>query len=69
MSRTSLAILVLAVGTGLATGQTSDEKYKAKLAKEFAKKITWELDFKKAQERAKNEKKLIMGYFTRSFAP
>ena len=62
------ALFGLAVSSGVA--QSADEtNYRAKLAKPFAKAIAWELDFKKAMERARTAKKPILAYFTRSYAP
>jgi len=70
MKRIAVPLLLLGVVAALATAQDDTEaKYKAKLEKSFAKKIPWELDFQKAMEKARAQKKLIMGYFTRSYAP
>ena len=40
-----------------------------KLAKKFVKAGGWVLDYDQAQKRAREEKKPIFIYFTRTFAP
>ena len=45
------------------------DKYKEKLEKEFVSKIEWVRSFEQARESAKKQGKLVLGYFTRSYAP
>ena len=44
-------------------------KLDKKLAKEFVKKIEWVQDYDVAKQRAGESGKLVLAYFTRSFAP
>lgn len=44
-------------------------KHAEKLKKEFVGKIPWEQSFAEARAKAKAEGKLLLGYFTRSYAP
>jgi len=43
--------------------------YKAELEKDYIKNLPWEMDFDKAKARAKKEKKVILTFITRSYAP
>ncbi len=45
------------------------EKHASKLKKEFLSRVTWEGSFDSAMTKAKKEGKLILAYFTRSYAP
>ncbi|MEX1025275.1 MAG: hypothetical protein WD226_09375 [Planctomycetota bacterium] len=74
MKRMLSAALGLAILTGASLAQGSDQadlqaKYEAKLEKEFVSKIAWTQDLSEAQKKAKESGKLILGYFTRSYAP
>lgn len=74
MKRLLSAALGLAVLTGAALGQGGDQadlqaKYEKKLQKEFVSKIAWTQDLSEAQKKSKESGKLILGYFTRSYAP
>ncbi len=44
-------------------------RLKKKLASEFLGKANWFTDFDKAKAEAKKTKKVLFGYFTRSFMP
>jgi hypothetical protein len=46
-----------------------EEKLQKKLAKPFVKNAAWELDYDAARKRASESGKLILAYFTRSYAP
>lgn len=59
---------IVALSASLAA-QSNEDKYKEKLEKEFVSKITWVRTLGEAQAKAAAEKKLIYGYFTRSYAP
>ncbi len=61
-------IVLLALGAA-ALAQSLEERLEKELQKPFVKKIAWEMDFDKALARAEKEKKLVFGYFTRSYAP
>jgi hypothetical protein len=41
----------------------------AKLSKPFLENATWALDYDKARAEAKKQKKWLLTYFTRSYAP
>lgn len=56
---------------GLAAAQSQEElekRYQEKLNKDFVQKISWVRSLEEAKEQAKAEDKLILGYFTRSYA-
>ena len=55
--------------SGAADAQSMEEKYKAKLQKEFMKKVEWVDSLEKAQAISKKTGKPIFGYFTRSYSP
>lgn len=61
--------IALAVLVGTAFGQSNEDKYKEKLKKDFVSKIPWETSLEAAKAKAAAQKKLIFGYFTRSYAP
>jgi hypothetical protein len=72
-------VLALAAGTAAAQGDPAAEKkakqqealkarLDAKLKEPWLTDYGWVADYDKARERAKAEKKLIVGYFTRSYA-
>ena len=60
---------LLLLFSGAAQGQSLEEKYEKKLAKEFMKKIEWTLTLEEAQKKSKETGKPIFGYFTRSYSP
>ena len=62
-------VLALAMPVGLAAQGDLQAKYDAKLEKAFAKHIKWSHSFADAKATAAKEKKLIVGYFTRSYSP
>lgn len=69
MRITSFALLMLFVAPILAQGTADMEsKYQEKLKKEFISKVTWEMKLDDAMAKAREQKKLIIGYFTRSYA-
>jgi hypothetical protein len=45
------------------------EKYEEKLEKEFVSKIEWIQSYDQARASAKKQGKLVLGYFSRSYAP
>jgi len=45
------------------------DKLDKKLAKDFIKKVDWEQDYAAAKKNAAAGNKLILAYFTRSYAP
>jgi hypothetical protein len=67
--RITLGVMTLALLAGSAAGQSMEEKYKEKLQKKFVSTVAWEKTLEEAQAKAAAEKKLIFGYFTRSYAP
>ena len=69
MSFITRAAVLLLMLTAVAGAQTDEEKYAAKLKKDFATKITWQGTLKSAMAEASKGKKLIFGYFTRSYSP
>jgi len=72
-------LLALGAGVALATGvaaqdvdskqQSLIDKRDKKLGSEFLKKAEWFTDYDKARAAAKQSKKLMFGYFTRSYSP
>lgn len=73
ITRAAALCLMLAVVVGAQTdkekSQMDKEKYAAKLKKEFATKIAWQGTLDGAMKEASKGKKLIFGYFTRSYSP
>ena len=77
MNNTIFRPLGLALLSGVILGtvlpaQTQDELMERrdnKLAASFLQNASWVTDYTKALAEAKKSKKLIFGYFTRSFAP
>ena len=69
---TSLLVAALAFSASLAAQQKSQEEFiqlrDEKLAKEVFKKAPWGFDYDAARKQAKAEGKLILAYFTRSYA-
>ncbi|MSR75812.1 MAG: hypothetical protein EXS14_10135 [Planctomycetes bacterium] len=53
----------------LAQGDDFEAKYQEKLKKDFITKAAWVMKLDEAQAKAREQKKLIIGYFTRSYAP
>ncbi len=43
--------------------------YDKKLKKDFMSKVSWERDFAAAKAKAAKENKLLLAYFSRSYAP
>jgi len=79
-SATVLALLLAMAATGSAQsdGAQSEQdkaqaelkaKLDAKLKEPFVANAPWVLDYAEAMKKAKEEKKLILAYFTRSYAP
>jgi hypothetical protein len=64
--RIALALVALAPAL---LAQSLQEKLDAKLQEPFAKNCAWVLDYDDALAQAKASGKLILGYFTRSYAP
>ena len=69
MFRISTALLGAALLSTAVSAQSNEEKYQQKLKKDFASHIDWVHSLDTAQKTAKESKKLIFGYFTRSYAP
>lgn len=63
-----LATLVPAAGAQDDTAELRD-KYAEKQKKEFVGKVPWARTFDEARATAKKQGKLVLGYFTRSYAP
>lgn len=69
----TLGLLALGLLAAAPSAQGPDEavlraKHAEKLKKEFVGKIPWEQGFEQARAKAKGQGKLILGYFTRSYA-
>jgi ribosomal protein S17E len=45
------------------------ERYEKKLQKDFCSKAEWQSELAQAMKKAADGKKLIFGYFTRSYSP
>ena len=64
--RTILACLALG---SLVWAQSYEERYEQKLKATFIAKQPWVLDYDAARKKAKDSGKVILAYFTRSYAP
>ena len=64
---TALALSAVLASTSLA--QSLEEKLEKKLKSPFIQNAAWELDYDAALKTAKEQKKLVFAYFSRSFAP
>ena len=64
--RTTVALLFL---LAVASAQSMEERFAAKLKNPFLKNAAWEHSYESALKTAKAEKKLVFAYFTRSYAP
>ena len=60
------ALLVLAA---VAAAGEMEDRFQAKLDKDFAKNAEWTTDFDAAKAKAKETGTPIFAYFTRSYAP
>lgn len=74
LSRITLAAsaLALALAAAPAAQDPQDalrEKFTKKLESEFLAKADWVTDYDVARAKAKEQGKLILGYFTRSYSP
>ena len=63
------SVLALAMTAGLMAQDDLQAKYDEKLKKKFVSHIKWSKTLEDAKKLAAKEKKLIVGYFTRSYAP
>ena len=73
MNHVSAAAVALALIAVPASARAQDQEalkrnYEKKLAAEFMKVAPWITDYDKAKEEAKKSGKLILSYFTRSYA-
>lgn len=66
-SVTALGLLLLMAASSSA--QSFEEKLEEKLKEPFVSKAAWVLDYADALKKAKEEKKIVFAYFTRSYAP
>lgn len=64
---TALALLLAMAATGSA--QSLEEKLQAKLKEPFVSNAAWVLDYADALKQARDGKKVVFGYFTRSYQP
>ncbi len=74
ISAIALALLVCALAADTADAQSRNQEtlrknYQKKLEKPFVGKVNWARTLDEAIERARAEKKPILGYFTRSYSP
>ncbi len=69
MKLMSVALLCFFAVPLLAQADGFEEKYQEKLKKDFITKASWVMKLDEAQAKAREQKKLIVGYFTRSYAP
>ena len=60
--------LLLAMAS-MSSAQTMEERLAEKLKEPFATNVPWVLDYADAMKKAKDEKKIIFAYFTRSYSP
>jgi hypothetical protein len=71
---TALTLLLAVAASGPAGAQeekaeTLEQKLEAKLKEPFVSNAPWVLDLAEATKKAKEEKKLVFAYFTRSYSP
>ncbi len=64
-----IALSVLLISSVGLSQESLIAKKEKKLAEDWLKNANWILDYDKARETAKKEKKLIFTYFARSYAP
>ena len=64
--RTTVALLAL---LAVASAESMEEKFAAKLESPFLKNAAWVHSYEHALKTAKAEGKLVFAYFTRSYAP
>jgi len=62
-------VLALVLAAPVLAQDPNQAKLDKKLAKEFIKKVEWVQDYDVAKKRAADGNKLILAYFTRSYAP
>lgn len=69
----ALAVSTISVGLDAQRRQTRQDQLKerraAKLKKPFLQNASWMLDYDEARAEAKKQKKWLLTYFTRTFAP
>ena len=69
----AMGALALGLLAAVPAAQGKEDKlrseYDKKLQKEFVGKIAWAQSLDEAKATAKKEGKLVLGYFTRSYAP
>ncbi len=69
-ARTSATLLALLLAMATtSSAQSLQERLDAKLKEPFVSNAAWVLDYAEARKVAKEEKKVIFAYFTRSYAP
>ena len=64
-----LCAAVLAAATANAQDEALRKKLEKKLASPFLKQGSWFTDYEAARGAARKERRVIFGYFTRSFSP
>jgi len=67
--RSSVTGLALLLAATAGSAQSLEEKLEAKLKEPFVANAPWVLDYQEALAKAKQEKKLVFAYFTRSYSP
>ena len=67
--RWGMALALSAVLCSTSLAQSLEEKLAKKLKSPFIQNAAWELDYDAALQKAKEQKKLVFAYFSRSFAP
>ncbi len=69
MNYTVSVLATAGVLAGALSAQSMEERYQEKLEKKFISNAAWVKTLDEATAKATKEKKLIFGYFTRSYAP
>ena len=64
-----LAVALLGALASTSSAQSFQDLYEKKIAKDVFKNAAWELDYDAALAKAKETKKLVFVYFTRSYTP
>ncbi len=67
--RSSVTALALLLAAAASSAQSLEEKLEAKLKEPFVANAPWVLDYQEALAKAKEGKKFVFAYFTRSYSP
>ena len=69
MRRPLVTLALALLPAAAARAQSLEERLEEKLKKPFVANAAWVVDFGEAKKQAREGRKVIFAYFTRSFAP